>query len=1057
MITTHNLMCLLLLIYGGSESLAVTHHNRKTLPCDVTTNGCLNHFDCSDRRLRAVPEPVERQTDATELNLSKNFINTISEKSFQGWGNLVKINLNNNHNSKKLDEDKCKQGMNISNEAFHSLRNLTELLSDGNYLCRIPVGIPSNLSKLSLQYNSIFSLNKESLSELKHLKNLFLGHNCYYGNACGGSVLADDSAFEEFTDLTILSLSFDNLTHVPLNLPASLKELYLSNNKITQINQHVFQNLSNLEILHLSGNCPRCYNADYPCEQCPGSTALQIHRDAFINLKHLKELSLSSTSLRQIEANWFKGTPQLKKLSLQHNYLVHEIATGDFLLNLPNLNVLDLSFNYDTQSYPKYLNISEHFSKLASLQELHIQGYVFEEVSDECLMPLANLTNLNILNLGVNFIKKINLTVFQRFSNVTLIYLSENRISPLSHSKLIETSGKSVLSHRIQHRSTLKDPKQSVNDIRTVSNNNNDMTHSTVVTGDGTHTQYPPLIKPHCSRYGKNLDLSLNSIFYIDPEQFEGLEDITCLNLSSNAIGQFLNGTEFIHLTNLRYLDVSYNKLDLGTSYAFSELHKLEVLDLSHNRHYFVVAGVTHDLGFIEQLPNLKVLNLSWNEIFTLTQNQLNSSSLKTLIFKGNRLDKLWTPGDTRYTQCFKYLSNLTYLDLSYNRLKDIPNNTFLSLPLTLKELYLNNNDLVFFSWKDLSQFEALNKLDLSSNKLTMLIYNVVNITHSLETLLLRHNHISHLADGFLDHANNLTHLDLSNNRLPVINESAFQNQYGLKVLVLKGNPFECTCETSDFMVWLSTNNLTIPRLATDVTCSTPADKMGDSVISFDLHTCNLDKAGLALFFLSFLVIMTTIIIAVLNHLFYWDAWYIYYFCWAKLKGYTSLDTSKCLYDAYISYDTKDSAVTDWVMKELYFHLEGHGDKDILLCLQDRDWEPGKAVIDNLTQSIHQSRKTIFVLTEQYVKSGNFKTAFYIALQRLMDESMDVIVLILLQQVLQHSQYLRLRKRICKSSILEWPKNPHAEGFFWQRLKNVVLTENHGRYNSLFTDPIIPQ
>ncbi|KAH1185586.1 hypothetical protein KIL84_018335 [Mauremys mutica] len=162
----------------------------------------------------------------------------------------------------------------------------------------------------------------------------------------------------------------------------------------------------------------------------------------------------------------------------------------------------------------------------------------------------------------------------------------------------------------------------------------------------------------------------------------------------------------------------------------------------------------------------------------------------------------------------------------------------------------------------------------------------------------------------------------------------------------------------------------------------------------------------------------------------------------AKLKGYKSTATDKALYDAYIACDTQDATVTDWVINELRFRLEENGDKHILLCLEERDWEPGKAVIDNLAQSIHHSRKTIFVLTERYVKNGNFKTAFYIALQRLMDENADVIVFILLEPVLQHSQYLRLRRRICKSSVLDWPKNPHAEGLFWQRLKSEVLTDN---------------
>ncbi|KAJ8790673.1 hypothetical protein J1605_021271 [Eschrichtius robustus] len=241
--------------------------------------------------------------------------------------------------------------------------------------------------------------------------------------------------------------------------------------------------------------------------------------------------------------------------------------------------------------------------------------------------------------------------------------------------------------------------------------------------------------------------------------------------------------------------------------------------------------------------------------------------------------------------------------------------------------------------------------------------------------------------------ASSLTHLDLSANQLKMINKSTFATKTATKLAILElgRNPFDCTCDIGDFREWMDENlNVTIPRL-TDVICASPGDQQGKSIT---------------------------------------------------------------FYDAYVSYDTKDASVTDWVINELRFHLEESEDKNVLLCLEERDWDPGLAIIDNLMQSINQSKKTIFVLTKKYAKNWNFKTAFYLALQRLIDENMDVIVFILLEPVLQHSQYLRLRQRICKSSILQWPDNPKAEGLFWQSLKNVVLTANDSRYNNLYVNSI---
>ncbi|XP_025058307.1 toll-like receptor 8 isoform X2 [Alligator sinensis] len=1042
-----SLICLLLLAYSTSGVLAETKYPR-TLPCDVTKNNPSVIFDCSSRRLKYVPAGT--YSDVTEIKLSGNFIKKISKESFQGLNNLMKINLNKNHYSKAMEKavDPCEKGMVIEDGAFANMTKLIELLADETHLCKIPAGMPLSLTSLSLRFNGLFSLSQQNFSELMQLKELYLDRNCFTGYSCERPFLAEPTAFSGLSALTVLSLSLNNLSQVPSQLPSSLKELYLSSNKIKMVNHYDFQNLSNIEVLDLSGNCPRCFNAPFPCDPCPGDSSIQIHPLAFQYLANLRNLSLSCTSLTHIPSSWFYNTSQLKVLNLGFNYLLKEIALGEFLVQLPHLEVLDLSFNYARQAYPKYINISDNFANLVRLQQLHIRGYVFQDLTHEHLQPLIKLTNLHTLNFGVNFIKQIDLRVFQLFVNLTLISLSDNRISPLSEgSNNSDIHGTSLGNHVIRHRSTDTYLDPSANNM---------------LESGGTSSSYKsapifPLIKPQCSMYGKALDLSLNSVFFIAQQQFKGFHDVACLNLSSNGIGQALNGTEFIFLPNLKYLDLSFNKLDLAYSYAFHELQNLEVLDLSYNKHYFIVSGITHRLVFLQNLMHLKVLNLSYNEISTLTEPKLISSSLEELVFKGNRLDILWKNGDNRYRCFFKELSKLTHLDISHNRLKSIPNKAFYCLPQSLIELRINNNELQHFKWKALKQFQNLKLLDVSRNLLSFITDSLASCTSSLQTLLLQYNKIAQLPDGFLFKASSLLHLDVGYNRLHSINQSTFlSNDLNYLVLLnLKGNPFECTCAIVGFINWIHLNiNVSIPRLATDVICATPGDQTGNSIISLDQHTCTLDIAALICFSLSFIIIFTVMVMAITKHLFYWDAWYTYYYCAARLKGYRSIITEKALYDAYIAYDTKDVAVTDWVINELRIHLEESKDKQVLLCLEERDWEPGKAVIDNLAQSIQCSRKTIFVLTERYVKNGNFRTAFYIALQRLMDENLDVIVFILLEPVLQHSQYLRLRRRICRSSILEWPKNPQAQCLFWQSLKNVLLTENYNRYNRLYTDSI---
>lgn len=77
--------------------------------------------------------------------------------------------------------------------------------------------------------------------------------------------------------------------------------------------------------------------------------------------------------------------------------------------------------------------------------------------------------------------------------------------------------------------------------------------------------------------------------------------------------------------------------------------------------------------------------------------------------------------------------------------------------------------------------------------------------------------------------------------------------------------------------------------------------------------------------------------------------------------------------------------------------------------------------------------------------------AVYLAHQRLLDENMDVIVLVLLEPVLQHSHFLRLRRRLCGKSVLEWTRTAAAEPWFWQCLRNAVSLDNQVMYNQMYS------
>ncbi|CAJ1079484.1 LOW QUALITY PROTEIN: toll-like receptor 7 [Xyrichtys novacula] len=1049
------LMCMVLLdLWCLLPMSTASSSYPKTLPCVVKeiTNGSVVTVDCTERRLKYVPFGIPR--DTTNLTLTINHIPSLNSSSFHGLENLTEIDMRCNCVPIKIGpkDHVCTKGVTIEEDTFTSLLNLQALYLDGNQLSSIPKGLPLNLILLSLEVNHIVDISKANISEIRHIQMLYLGQNCYFRNPCNKSYEIEEGAFLQMTSLMLLSLKSNNLSFIPHQLPTSLKELYLYNNNIPNINDEDFKNLTNLEILDVSGNCPRCYNAPFPCRPCPNNSPLNISKAAFKMLTKLKTLRLHSNSLTYVPSEWFATTTELRELDLSSNFLARELGFTKFPLFLGNLEELDLSFNYELQRYSPTLRLSYSFSALKSLRVLRIKGFVFQQLKPESIAPLKPLKNLEVVDLGTNFIKMANLSLLMEIESFKIISLSDNKISsPSEGQDLVGFSGVEPL----QWSPMSATDEYQKEEVREIHYFRYDEYARSCKYKDKELGVVTSFVEKQCSQFGKTLDVSRNNIFFLH-SRFLDLGELRCLNLSGNAMSQSLNGSEFTHLTNLKYLDFSSNRLDLLYSTAFQELTSLVILDISRNNHYFESEGLTHMLNFTKNLKNLTVLLMNHNKISTSTNTEMESQSLERLEFRDNRLDVMWRDGDTRYCNYFKKLVNLIVLDISQNNLNFIPKEVFSGLPDKLTELYLKNNKLTGFKWEELQLLLSLQVLDLSGNRITTVPHMLSNCTQSLQKLILHKNHIVELTPDFLKGAYSLKYLDLSFNSIRYIDKSNFPDDVVNQntTLLLHDNKFLCTCNATWFIKWLNSTNVTIPNLATGVTCDSPGAQKGNAVLSVDLSACQYHYLSISLYILGTSLVLSFLTLSISSHLFLWDVWYIYHFCRAKFKGYMRLYSQSSVYDAFVIYDKEDPAVSEWVMKEMCAHLEDSGDRQLTLCLEDRDWIPGCPLIDNLSQSIHKSKRTVFILTSRYIKSGNFKTAFYMAHQRLMDEKNDVIVLIFLEKVKCNSKYLRLRKRLYRRSVLEWPTNPQAQPYFWFTLRSVLATASHKQYNNLFKETL---
>lgn len=81
-------------------------------------------------------------------------------------------------------------------------------------------------------------------------------------------------------------------------------------------------------------------------------------------------------------------------------------------------------------------------------------------------------------------------------------------------------------------------------------------------------------------------------------------------------------------------------------------------------------------------------------------------------------------------------------------------------------------------------------------------------------------------------------------------------------------------------------------------------------------------------------------------------------------------------YDVFVTFSSQDS---NWIKKALIPLLDNH---EINYCIHYNDFEIGKPVIDNVTQSVYTSRKVLIVMSHNYISSEFCRGELEIALYR---------------------------------------------------------------------------
>ncbi|XP_051249479.1 toll-like receptor 13 [Dicentrarchus labrax] len=902
-----------------------------------------------------------------------------------------------------------------------SLKNCTILFSENvnnqqvtcqqRDLTTIPDDIPRNAVSLDLSSNHLSKITRTELRCLPKLISLQVQYNSISH--------IDDGAFVDLVELRYFLINDNQLTNLTDNMfqgLSKLKTLALYSNRISSISPKAFQSLHSIRSVNLCANQLHQIADIVAILKIPTLTDLFLgynkltsfqSDDMLFNVSNLKSLQLDMNPLRKfsITKDVF---PHLQDLSFTKcsSDIEWDIANKTFLRSLTTL-----FFGGTYISFEAYRAVLE---RVDSLQKLLL--YSMKTWIDEGLIDIAcRIPSLRSLEVMSSSIVAIDDNLLWSCSQLTELALTINRLSELSEHSL-----------------------RSMTKLRSLELQRNELSKL-------------PLAVRGLSTL-EILDLSFNLISEVDCHDFLDLTRLTELNLENNKISK-LKECAFQNLKNLKILNIAGNAVFTLDNTFKVNLRKLESLNLHNNVHLKFMQGDFMNLsslcvldlesdayynlydGALEGLDNLQTLSLSLNNYreeifrglpklanltlhFTFNWNQKSSQQNDEPPFSNlpNLRKLVLKVYDNYHTDIspdlLKGLKSLEYLMTEKFFTRSLHPDTFKYTP-QLKGLQVIHSDLSDLSPELFWPIPNLRALDLSNNKLRSL--------------------------DFLAGANlpALSWLKLTENMLSVINETVFQSLHALTYLDLSGNPLTCECSNSGFNQWVQSNNQTQVVNGHQYTCAFPVSLQGENFLDFDIHSCWIDSSFLC-FISSTCLILLILLASFMYHFLRWHLVYAYYLFLAFLydKKRRRKGTPH-LYDAFVSYNVNDEA---WVYREMLPVLEG--EQGWRLCLHHRNFEPGKPIVDNITDAIYGSRKTICVISRHYLQSEWCSREIQMASFRLFDEQKDVLILLFLEEISarQLSPYHNMRSLVKRRTYLSWPQAGQHTGVFWQNVRRALNT-----------------
>ncbi|KFV80460.1 Toll-like receptor 1, partial [Struthio camelus australis] len=504
---------------------------------------------------------------------------------------------------------------------------------------------------------------------------------------------------------------------------------------------------------------------------------------------------------------------------------------------------------------------------------------------------------------------------------------------------------------------------------------------------------------------------------------------------------EYLNINNMTQLSDIEKYDFSYS----DTSMKALTMKKILITDLYFSQ---------DDLYRIFSDMNIAALTVAESEMIHMLCPSFDSP-FKYLNFLKNDLT------DLLFQRCEK-LIHLEKFILQRNKFESLSKVSFMPSHMkSLKYLDMSKNLLHHDGAEGRCEWaNSLAELDLSSNQLTESVFECLPV--NIQILDLQNNQIASVPRGIAE-LKSLKELNLASNRLTdlpgcsgfpalaalniemnsILTPSAdfFQSCQRVGELQAGHNPFKCSCDLRDFIRLEKQSGGKLSGWPGAYVCRYPEDLQGTQLKDFHLSELSCNTTLL----LVTALLLTLVLVAVVAFLcVYFDAlWYArMMWQWTQMKrrawhSYPQEQENMLQFHAFISYSERDSL---WVKNELIPNLE-KGEGCVQLCQHERNFIPGKSIVENIIDCIEKSYKSVFVLSPNFVQSEWCHYELYFAHHKLFSENSNSLILILLEPIPPYvipARYHKLKALMAKRTYLEWPKERSKHALFWANLRAAI-------------------